>query len=279
MSVILKRKEAIKFIDLDDKTFDNYFKEAGEFSCLPRKSDRGPYYFEKEKLLKWKENYDWRMIELTIDDYALCLDFALAQHFRSYVLSDWGTGRQREFGQKISNWIKGQIAELATKKFLRDKFNTDIDLDFEIHNEIVPQDVIGIKAGDSYREAKIGIGIKATKPKSAYLILGKNEVEIADRQSEVYILCRPALPDDHLLQIAKPEIIKYIESQPHYHKYKSYIQNFTNIRCEIVGWCEFNELQEITKISGYNFGSPRLVKKSGELHKDVASWQRLIKRI
>jgi len=45
------------------------------------------------------------------------LDFALAQHFRGYVLSDWGTARQREFGQKITNWVKGQLAESAVKKF------------------------------------------------------------------------------------------------------------------------------------------------------------------
>ncbi len=89
-------------------------------------------------------------MELTLADYALCLDFALAQHFRGYVLSDWGIGRQREFGQKITNWVKGQLAEVAVKKFFEREFSTPIELDFEIHEDIVPQDIIRVtKDGES----------------------------------------------------------------------------------------------------------------------------------
>lgn len=104
---------------LDEKTFDNYFKNAGEFDCLARENGRGRYMFDEDIIIKWRENYDWRTVDLTFEDYALCLDFALAQHFRGYVLSDWGTGRQREFGQKITNWVKGQLREVAVKKFFK----------------------------------------------------------------------------------------------------------------------------------------------------------------
>lgn len=44
--------------------------------------------------------------------------------------SDFGTGRQREFGQKITNWVKGQLGEVAVKKFLKREFNLDVELDF-----------------------------------------------------------------------------------------------------------------------------------------------------
>lgn len=117
MGELLTKKEAIKFCQLDDKTFENYFKNAKEFTCMPRNGKKGRFIFEKDALIKWGKDHKWRTIELTMNDYALCLDFALAQHFRGYVISDWGTARQREFGQKITNWIKGQLGEVAVKKF------------------------------------------------------------------------------------------------------------------------------------------------------------------
>lgn len=116
MGKILSKIEAIKLSGLDEKTFENYFKNADEFDCLPREG-KSKFLFDEDKLKKWRENYEWRTVSLDFDDYALCLDFALAQHFRGYVLSDWGTGRQREFGQKITNWVKGQLGEVAVKKF------------------------------------------------------------------------------------------------------------------------------------------------------------------
>ena len=183
---ILTKKEAIEFLGLDAKTFDNYFKHAGEFKCLKRVNKRGRFKFNKSDLKKWLDNYNWRNIELNQDDYALCLDFALAQHFRGYVMSDWGTARQREFGQKITNWVKGQLAEIAVQKFFKNEFNCDVKLDFEIHENIVPQDIIGVKENNVFREPRIGVGIKSSKPKNAYLVLSENEVQLEDKSEAWY---------------------------------------------------------------------------------------------
>ncbi len=203
MKSILTKREAIKFLGIEEKTFDNYFRNAGEFSCLPRKSGKGRYYFKKSELENWLKDFKWRTVELDINDYALCLDFALAQHFKGYVLSDWGTARQREFGQKITNWVKGQLAEVAVQKFLKKEFSFDIELDFQIYDEIVAQDIIGIIEKGQKREPKLGVGIKSSKPKNAYLVLGENEVSRPERKSDIYIFCRPDMPDDHLLRITK----------------------------------------------------------------------------
>src|SRR3989344_3443364 len=116
---ILPKKQAVEFLGLDEKTFDNYFKNAKEFSCIKRNGKKGRFLFDKSCLQEWADGIKWRMVELDKDDYALCLDFALAQHFRVYVLSDFGSGRQREFGQKITNWVKGQLGEVAVKKFFK----------------------------------------------------------------------------------------------------------------------------------------------------------------
>lgn len=279
MPETLTKKEAIEFLGLESKLFENYFRNADEFKCLERNGDRGRFSFSQQELEKWKESWNWRTINLGKEDYALCLDFALAQHFRGYVLSDFGTARQREFGQKITNWVKGQLGEVAVKKFLKKEFGVDIELDFDIYKDIVPQDIIGILDKGKMRKPKIGVGIKSSKPKSAFLILGENEIKIAERRSEIYIYCRPDIPDDHLLRIAKEQIIDVVKGEPHFSKYRDLVPDFANIPCEVAGWCELEELEEVKSIPGQEFDGIRYVKKSGLLHRDRKTWEKLIKRL
>jgi len=278
MGKILTKQEAVEFLGLDEKTFENFFKNADEFQCCERTAG-GKYFFEEDKLKKWLEDYKRRTISLDINDYSLCLDFALAQHFRGYVLSDWGTARQREFGQKVTNWVKGQLAEVAVKKFLNREFGIFVELDFRIYDEIVPQDIIAIKENGKEREPKIGIGIKSSKPKSAYLVLGENEVILPARRSDVYIFCRPDIPDDHLLRITRDKIIEIVKKEPHYPSYKDKIPYFETLYCEIAGYCWIDELEKTTSIPGQVFDGNRYVKKSGQLHRSKEDWQKLLKKL
>jgi len=278
MDKILTKQEAVEFLGLDEKTFDNFFRNADEFQCCERPAG-SRYYFEEDKLKKWLEDYKSRTISLDIEDYSLCLDFALAQHFRGYVLSDWGTARQREFGQKVTNWVKGQLAEVAVKKYLNREFGIFVELDFRIYDEIVPQDIIAVKENGKEREPKIGIGIKSSKPKSAYLVLGENEVILPARRSDVYIFCRPDIPDDHLLRITRDKIIEIVKKEPHYPSYKDKIPYFETLYCEIAGYCWLNELEKTTSIPGQDFDGNRYVKKSGHLHRSKEDWQKLLSKL
>jgi len=280
MAKIISKKEAVSFLSLEEKTFDNYFKNAGEFSCLDRNGGRGRFLFDKDKLAEWKENRSWRTVKLNKDDYALCLDFALAQHFRGYVMSDFGTARQREFGQKITNWIKGQLGEVAVKKFFKKEFNFEIELDFDIYNKIVPQDIIGVFQRGKMRKPKIGIGIKSSKPKNAFLVLGENEIKLKERRSDIYIYCRPDIPDDHLLRVTKEMIVNLVKNKQHFSKYRDLIPSFADIPCEIAGWCKAEELKEVTSIPGQEFeNGVRFVIKSGLLHRGRKDWESLIKKL
>lgn len=279
MNKILTKNEAVQFLGLNEKMFENYFRNAGEFACLPRPNNRGRLLFEESELRDWLEAYKRRIVELTSEDYVLCLDFALAQHFRGYVLSDWGTGRQREFGQKITNWVKGQLAEVAVKQFLKRELGAEVELDFALHKQIVPQDIISIVEKGEKRKPSLGVGIKSSKPKSAYLVLSENEVVLPERRSDVYIFCRPDMPDDHLLRLTREQIIEAVKDQPHYHVYKEQIPYFENIYCEVAGWCGVNELEKVTEIAGQKFDGIRFVKKSGHLHRDKKSWEELLKRL
>lgn len=279
MSKPISKSEAVEFLKIDVKIFDNYFKNADEFSALPRKGN-GRFFFDEEKLKQWNEDLKWRTIDLNFEDYTLCLDFALAQHFRGYVASDWGTGRQREFGQKITNWVKGQLGEVAVRKFLKREFNVDVELDFDIYADIVPQDIIGVVQNGKMRKPKVGVGIKSSKPKSAYLVLGNNEIKLKERRSDLYIYCRPDIPDDHLLRLTKDLVIKAVKDKPHFSKYKELLPDFSNISCEVVGWCEPKELEEVTSIPGQTFDNgTRFVIKSGRLHRTKKDWERFTKML
>jgi len=276
---LLKRKEAIAFLDIPPKTFDNFFKYAGEIEPLPRKNNRGLFFFRKKGLLDWKTSYEWRKIPLTFNDYLLCLDFALAMHFRGYVGSDWNTGRQREFGQKATNWMKGQLGEVAVQKFLKKEFGIKVKLDFEIHKDIVPQDIIGVMENGKVRKPKIGIGIKSSKPKNAFLVLGEKEATLPERKSDIYIFCRVNVSDDHLLKLNCKQIKKLIKNQPHSKKYIENILPLEDLSCEIAGWCSIKELKKIKEIPGQKFDGFRFVKKSGKLHRKKEDWLKLIKKI
>lgn len=274
----LTKREAVEFLELDAKTFENYFKSADEFSCLPRRKGEF-YYFDEDELRKWLDDYKYRTVELTRSDYLLCLDFALAMHFRGYVLSDWGTARQREFGQKVTNWVKGQLAEVAVQKFLKKEFEVDVILDFDLHKEIVPQDIVGILENGAVRDPKIGVGIKSSKPKSAYLVLGENEVTLSGRRSDAYIFSRPDIPDDHLLRLTKGAVEEAVKNQPHYSGYKDQIPHFQNMRCEVAGWCWIDDLEKVASIPGQEFNGFRYVKKSGLLRRDKRDWKELLKKL
>jgi len=279
MIKILSKVEAIKLLGLDDKTFENYFKNAREFFCLPRKG-KERFRFDEDELKHWKKDLIWRTINLNFEDYATCLDFALAQHFRKYVGSDWGTSRQREFGQKITNWVKGQLGEIAVQKFFNREFGKEIELDFDIHPKIVPQDIIGVLENRKMRKPKIGVGIKSSKPKSAFLVLGDKEIKLKERRSDIYIYCRPDIPDDHLLRLTKDLIVKAVKDKPLFSKYKDLLPDFNDIPCEVVGWCRYKELEEVSSIPGQAFDNgTRFVKKSGELHKSKSDWKKLIQQL
>ena len=89
-------------------------------------------------------------------------------------------------------------------KSFRQKFKTKIKLDEEVHPEhITPQDFDKIEKMENLEHQNSGVGIKASKMKSAYLVLGANEVEFSERKSDVYLFARVGLPSDHLFRILR----------------------------------------------------------------------------
>lgn len=270
--VRLSRKQAIDFLEIDAKLFENFFRYADEFRPLPRPNNRGRLYFDSDQLERWRQDYESRVFTLAEQEYSRCLDFALAIHFRGYAFIDWGTARQREFGQKISNWVRGQLGELGVGHFCHERLGIDIELDFDMHDTIVPQDVLAIIEDGTCRSPTMRIGIKATKPKNAYLVLSPNEVEREERMSDAYILTRVDLPDDHLLRVAHMQIADLVRDQQHFSLYGQRIGPLGDVSCEVAGFVYRDELEVVDGIPGQRFTGYRYVKKSGGLRRTIDDW-------
>jgi hypothetical protein len=274
-SKTLTRAQAIKYLRLEDKQFDNYFKNAAEFKPLPRRGRRR-YVFSRRELRKWKDGFQERMVLLSQSSYRKCLDFALAMYYRGYVPADWSTGRQREFGQLVSNWVKGQLGEIAVGKFSRKTLGVRLKLDFGVYEHIVPQDVLGISRHCRMRKPNLRIAIKATKPKNSFLILSPNEVERKERKSDVYVLVRVDLPDDHLVRVAYRRMVGLLRRGEHFSKYNEQLGSLKKIPCEVCGFAWRKELRRVKKIPGQRFTGIRYVIESGRLHRDRADWLKIL---
>jgi hypothetical protein len=237
-------------------------------------------YYSKVALDEWIETRKRRTIDLGKEDYAKCFDFALAMYYRGYTAVDWGTSRKREAGQSITNWVRGQLGEIAVQKFLQRDFRKEVELDFDLHDEIVPQDIIGVRERGVMKQPRIKIGIKATKFKNSFLILSAADVEPENRKSDAYILTRINLPDDHLLRISKPELEKLLVNERHFSTYKNKLSNFEPVPCEVVGFVYIRELNReddparLAKILGTRSVSGyRYIMAAGKMHNSTEDWQ------
>ena len=272
-------KQACKYLGISD----SFLKNSKEIPIFKKGRKR---VCSKQSLDEWKAAREKRTLLLDVRDYAKCFDFALAMHYRGYTAADWGTSRKREAGQNLTNWIRGQLGEIAVQKFLKRDFNLDVELDFDLHDEIVPQDIIGVKEKSGIREPKIRVAVKATKFRNSWLILGTADVEPANRQSDAYILTRIDLPDDHLIRIAKKELKELLKNEKHFGSYWEKLADFEPVPCEVAGFAYRNELEKVedtARLAGIlgtrNPTGARYVKVSGELRISKEDWNELIKRI
>jgi len=279
MSKKLSRKDAIAYLGISDKYFDNYFKNSAE---IKGEKEKGRWYFKTSHLDKWKASQECRTIKLSMPEYEKCFEFAIKLVYGG--LSLHGIRGKRTEVQAADDVILGILAEHAIKKFLKDKFKTDIELDEGVHpQEITPQDFDKIKDNNTgkFRVPKLGVGVKASKMKNAFLVLGANEVERADRKSDVYIFARVGLPGDHLFRILRDhsffgKVRKFFEKNKEFRK----IEKLGDIPVWICGFVYVDELEKVTKIPGQEFtNGHRYTKSVGKMHNSDEEWKQLIGRL
>jgi len=142
-------------------------------------------------------------------------------------------------------------------------------------SSLVAQDVVSIKRRKGAgRKPRYSVAVKASKPKSAYLVLSPNEVNLVGRKSDLYVFTRVDLPDDHLLSVSRNQMTRLLKSERHFSTYENKIPKFRKIRCEVAGFAWRRGLRKGKKIPGQTFSGIRYLKQSGELRRSMADWRR-----
>lgn len=277
MNEKLTKREAIEFLKIPEKDFKNYFEFSKE---IQGKKIRSRWYFDKAELTEWKKLKKERTIYLTMAEYETCFEFAIKMVYGGLSLN--GIRGQRTEVQAADDVILGILAEHAIRNLLKVKFGTKIKLDEEVHPErITPQDFDQIEKSGKFRIPKLGVGIKASKMKNAYLVLGTNEVEFPERKSDVYVFARVGLPSDHLFRILRDHsffgrVRKFFETNDKFKK----IEKLENIPVWICGFAYVDELEKVTSIPGQEFSNGRrYVKSVGKLHNSDKDWTSLINKL
>jgi len=274
---LITKKEAIGLLGISEKDFKNYHEFSGE---IKGQQINRRWYFDKNELNAWKNLKENRTINLSIKEYEACFEFAIKMVYGGLSLN--GIRGQRTEVQAADDVILGILAEHAIKKFLSKKFDTEIKLDLKVHpEEITPQDFDLIKDRGLFRKPKLGVGVKASKMKNAFLVLGSNEFELPERKSDIYIFARVGLPGDHLFRILRDysffgEVRKFLDTHDNFKK----ILKLEEIPVWICGFAYKEELEKVTSIPGQEFSNGhRYVKSVGRLHNSDKDWKDCIQKL
>jgi len=272
----LNKIEAIKYLGISAKDFDNYFKLSKEIKGFKRGVR---WFFDKSFLKDWLLMRKERTVYLDLSEYEKCFEFAIKMVYGG--LSLHGIRGERSEVQAADDVILGILAEHAIKKFLKKKFGIEIKLDEEVHTAyITPQDFIAIKDKNNFRKPKLGVGVKASKMKNAYLVLGSNEAEFKERKSDVYIFARVGLPTDHLFRILRDHsFFKNVKDALEKDGLSRKINTFEDVPVWICGFVYYDELEKVTEIPNQKFDGHRYVKSVAKMHNSDKEWEGMLKKL
>jgi len=149
-------------------------------------------------------------VKITKDDYEECLKFILKLRYLwgGATIDFASSGVKRDIGKYIHDHIGGKLAEIAVKKFLKQKYNLVVELGFEKYNspeDFMLGDIEKIIFPDGKKVSpKLKVEIKGTKPSSRWWLISDNEFN--SREYDVYILVVIDLPLDHIIRFFKDSL-------------------------------------------------------------------------
>lgn len=113
---------------------------------------------------------------------------ALYSAFRLVVLgdiakTDFGSSRQRDFGQMLTDFTRGFLGEAATKLFFDERFGIKVDLEEREIGEVaqfLPRDIVRVWESGASRKPKINFSIKTSKLPSMWLDIARGQLSHSD---------------------------------------------------------------------------------------------------
>lgn len=149
-------------------------------------------------------------VKITKQDYEKCLKFILKLRYLwgGATIDFASSGVKRDIGKYIHDHIGGKLAEIAVKKFLKQKYNLNVELGFEKYTsaeDFMLGDIeIVTKSDGTQVSPKLKVEIKATKPSSRWWLISDSEFD--SREYDVYILVIIDLPLDHIIRFFKESL-------------------------------------------------------------------------
>lgn len=129
---------------------------------------------------------------------------ALANSFELITIgdpakTDFGSSRQREFGQQWTDFTRGYLGEIAVKRFFRERFGLEVGLrQRETESgveEYLPTDVTEVRTDSGeFRSSDATLSVKTSKLGSMWLAIPRNQLG----HSSAFTLAKIGIPLDHL---------------------------------------------------------------------------------
>ena len=153
------------------------------------------------------------VVSLLEDDYVQCVLFALASYYNNIqtTMDFASTGVKRDVGDYVNDITIGKLAEMAVKRFLQERYDLEVDLDFDFYedaSQVDDGDIRWIKMKDGTKIARPQlhpIDIKSTKGSSKWLLIRKEE--FGNRAYDMYISVKVSIPESHLIDFLGGEKI------------------------------------------------------------------------
>ena len=169
---------------------------------------KGASYYTKNIETWLNERLLKNTIILSADDYKK----ALYRAFRLLVLADiaktdFGSSRQRDFGQRWTDFTRGFLGEIGIKHFFEKNCGMEVELEEKevgAVEKFLPKDITNVKDKGQWRAVKCDVSIKTSKLRSMWLDIG-SQLE----HSEAFIFIKIGLTTDHLISFFKS--IGYLE--------------------------------------------------------------------
>jgi hypothetical protein len=209
-------------------------------------------------------------------EYEQCLNFGLNMAYNIKNTSGTGIRGVRSKMQTADDFTFGVLAEIGFQKFIKEKFNININLDLEVHTEkITPQDIISITEANLERPCNIKVAIKSSKIKSCFNIIKPLEFDDNNRNSDIYVFIRVNLPDDH--------IFSYLNRKHNIFKgaiFEKQISNLNEIQIWVCGFNRREDFRKVNEIPGQKFDDGhRYVVSTFEMKNTNEDWLKILSEL
>lgn len=191
-------KKAVRRGALPDEylLYDDPRRKVTHADLLCEGTVRGRDWESFSSVDEWIEWLGWSTVLLDERDYLTAAVHALDLAPR-IPATDYGTTRQRDLGQLLTDAIRGFLGEIALAKWLGERFEVRVVLDYRKGPlpEFLPSDIRLVNG----RPPRLNVSIKTTKLRGIWLDIPYSQIE----NSHVFVLVRVGVSREHFLAFLK----------------------------------------------------------------------------